>query len=409
MLKTAWGNIGPRIGFAYDPVGDGKMVVRGGYGLFYSQVRQQALNQISTNQPFSLKLTVNNPVGGVNNPYLGVGNPFPFKAPTNAEEAKNYKWVLPLTLTQWNPDMRNAAIQQWNVNVQRELFSSWITTVAYVGSKGDHLFMTAEANPGVYGIPGTLNQRRIYAPNFAQVTDMSSKGNSIYHAFQAGVNKRLTNGFSILANYTWSKLIDDASADGDQPNNPFDFSQNRGPSSYDVPHRFVASFIWQLPSLSGSSAPIRYIFGDWEINGIVSLQSGRGLTVTSGRDNSQSGTNQDRADLVGDWYLPTDRGRDAVIAQWFNPAAFAQNAPGTFGTSGRNIVRGPSETTIDFGVAKMIPIAGDWKMQFRAEVFNLPNLVNLGNPNTNASSAQFGRITSAGSPRVIQLALKLIF
>jgi hypothetical protein len=269
--------------------------------------------------------------------------------------------------------------------------------------------MTAEMNPGVYGIPGTLNQRRIYAPNFAQVTDMSSKGNSIYHALQVGVNKRLTHGFSILANYTWSKLIDDASADGDQPNNPFDFSQNRGPSSFDVPHRFVASFIWQLPSLAGSSAPIRYIFGDWEINGIVSLQSGRGLTVTSGRDNSQSGTNQDRADLVGDWYLPTDRGRDAVIAQWFNTAAFAQNAPGTFGTSGRNIVRGPSETTIDFGVVKLIPFAGAWKMQIRAEVFNLLNTVNLGNPNTNAASAQFGRITSAGNPRVIQLAVKLIF
>jgi hypothetical protein len=409
MLDTVWDSIGPRIGFAYDPVGNGKLSVRGGYGLFYSQVRQQANNQIATNQPFSLKLTVNNPAGGINSPYLGVGNPFPFKAATNAEEAKNYKWVLPLTLTQWNPDMRNAQIQRWNVNVQRELFSSWIGTVAYVGSKGNHLFMSAEMNPGVYGIPGTLNQRRIYAPNFAQVTDLSSRGNSIYHALQASVNKRLTHGFSILANYTWSKLTDDSSSDGDQPNNPFDFRQNRGPSSFDVPHRFVVSCIWQLPSLADSAAPVRYLFGDWETNGIVSLQSGRGLTITSGRDNSQSGTNQDRADLVGDWHLPSGRSRSEEIAQWFNPAAFAQNAAGTFGTSGRNIVRGPGETTVDFGVVKAIPIAGDWKMQFRAEFFNLLNLVNLGNPNTNASSAQFGRITSAGSPRVILLALKLSF
>jgi len=409
MLDPAWDSVAPRVGFAWDPVGDGKMSIRGAYGLFYSQVRQQANNQIATNQPFSLKLTVNNPPGGVNNPYLGVGDPFPFKAPTNAEEAMNYKWVLPLTLTQWNPDMRNAVIQQWNVNVQREVFSNWIATVAYVGSKGDHLFMSAEKNPGVYGVPGTLNQRRIYAPNFAQITDMSSQGNSDYHALQVSVNKRLSQGFSVLANYTWSQLMDDSSGDGDQPNNPFDFSQNWGPSSFDIPHRFVASFVWQLPSLAGSSAPIRYIFGDWETNGIISLQSGRGLSAISGRDNSQSGTNQDRADIVGDWQLPSDRSRDEAIAQWFNIAAFAQNAPGTFGTSGRNIVRGPGEATVDFGLVKSIPFSGSWKMQFRAEFFNLLNTVNLGNPNMNASSAQFGRITSAGNPRVIQLALRLMF
>jgi hypothetical protein len=409
MLSSLWGNIGPRFGFAYDPSGNGKTSIRGGYGLFYSQVRRQANNQISTNQPFSLKLTVNNPAGSVNNPYQGIGNPFPFKAPTNAQEAQNYRWVLPLTLTQWNPNMRNAAIQQWNLNVQREFFSSWIGTLAYVGSKGNHLFMSSEMNPGVFGIPGNLNQRRVFAPNFAQVSDQSSRGNSNYHSFQASVNKRLSSGFTVLANYTWSKLIDDASGDGDQPNNPFNFRQNRGISSFDVPHRFVASYIWQLPSLKNRAAPVRYMFGGWETNGIISLQSGRGLTITSGRDNSMSGTNQDRADVVGDWHLSPNRDRDAVIAQWFNPAAFAQNPAGTFGTSGRNIVRGPGDATIDFGAVKAIPITEAWRMQFRAEFFNLLNRVNLSNPNTNASSVQFGRITSAGAPRVIQFALKLSF
>ena len=130
----------------------------------------------------------------------------------------------------------------------------------------------------------------------------------------------------------------------------------------------MASFIWQLPRLAGHSAPVRYLFGDWEINGIVSLQSGRGLSITSGRDNSQSGTNQDRADVVGDWQLPSDRSRDEQIVQWFNTAAFVQNAPGTFGTSGRNMVRGPGETIIDLGLVKSIRLAGSWKMQLRARV-----------------------------------------
>lgn len=409
MLNAAWGNIGPRFGFAYDPAGNGKTSIRGGYGLFYSQVRQQANNQISTNQPFSLKLTVNNPVGGISNPYQGIGNPFPFKAPSNAQEAQNYKWVLPLTLTQWNPNMRNAVVQQWNLNLQREFFSSWIGTLAYVGSKGNHLFMTAEMNPGVYGRPGNLNQRRVYAPNFAQVTDQSSRGNSSYHAFQASVNKRLTHGLTILANYTWSKLLDDASSDGSTPNNPFDFRQNRGRSDFDIPHRFVVSYIWQLPALKSSPAPIRYLLGDWETNGILTLQSGRGLSISSGKDNSQSGTNQDRADLTGNPFLSSSRSRDEVLAQYFNIAAFAQNPAGTFGTSGRNFLSGPGDATIDFGLVKAVPLTERLRLQLRGEFFNFLNRVNLGNPNTNASSAQFGRITSAGSPRVVQIALKLSF
>jgi hypothetical protein len=409
MLQTSYGNVGPRFGFAHDLTGDGKTSLRGGYGLFYSQVRQQANNQIATNQPFSLKLTVNNPAGGVNSPYQGVGNPFPFEAPSNAQEAQNYKWVLPLTITQWNPNFRNATQQQWNLNLQREFFSSWIGTVAYVGSKGNHLFMSAEANPGIFGRPGNLNQRRLLAPNFAQVTDMSSRGNSVYHALQLNVNKRLTRGLSVLANYTWSKLIDDSSGDGEQPNDPFNFRQNRGRSNFDLPHRFVTSFIWQLPALANSAAPVRYLLGGWETNGILTLQAGRPLTIISGRDNSQTGTNQDRANLVGDPSLSSDRTRDEVIGRFFNTAAFAQNPAGTFGTSGRNIVDGPGDATVDFGLVKGIAVTERVRLQIRGEFFNLLNRVNLGNPNTNASSVQFGRITSAGSPRVVQVALKLAF
>ncbi len=409
MLHTAWGNLGPRFGFAYDLFGNGKSSVRGGYGIFYSQVRQQANNQIATNQPFSLKLTVNNPVGGINDPYQGIGNPFPFVAPTSAQESQKYKWVTPLTVTQWNPDFRNAVAQQWNLSVQNEFFGSWIGTLAYVGSKGNHLFMSAEANPGVYGLPGTLNQRRPMAPNFAQVTDMSSRGNSVYHALQVNINKRLTRGLTVLANHTWSKLIDDSSGDSDQPNNPFDFRQNRGRSNQDIPHRFVVSYIWQLPALKGQSPLLRYVFGDWETNGIVTLQNGRGLTVLSGRDNSTSGTNQDRADLVGNPLISGNRSRDEVLAKFFNTAAFTQNPAGTFGTSGRNIVSGPGTATVDFGLAKTFAVKESVRLHLRGEFFNLFNRVNLGNPNTNAASAQFGRITSAGSPRVIQLALKLQF
>ena len=410
LLNRQLGNFAPRFGFAIDPTGSGKSSIRGGYGLFYSQVRQQSNNQISTNQPFSLKLTVNQPRGGVNDPYQGIGDPFPFNPPSTDAEKAAYDWVLPMALTQWNPNFRNAVVQQWNLSLQRQIFPGWVATGAYVGSKGNHLFLSSELNPAIFGAPGAnLNARRPLYPDFANVTDQSSRGNSVYHAMQLTLNKRFSHGLTLQTNYTWSKLIDDASGDGDAPSNPFDFHNERGPSDFDITHRFVGSFIYELPSLQGSPVLLRQIAGGWQVNGIASIQSGSWLTFTSGRDNSASGLNRDRADLVGNPFLDTGRSRDALINQYFNTGAFDQNAPGTFGNSGRNIVRGPGESNVDLALVKNFPIREGSRLQFRAEAFNLLNWVNLGSPNTNAASAQFGTITGAGSPRVIQLALKFLF
>lgn len=407
--RRLW-NFGPRFGFAIDPFGDGKSSIRGGYGIFYSQIRQQAHNQISTNQPFSLKLTINNPPLGLDNPYAETGNPFPFSPPRSAEEKARYRFLTPMAVTQWNHDFRNAIVQQWNFNLQRQLRETYIVTMAYVGSKGNHLFMGNELNPAIFGASGrTLDQRRPLFPTFASVRDQSSQGNSTYHAFQLSLNKRLSKGFTVLSNYTWSKLLDDASSDGDDPANPFNIRNEKGPSDFDITHRFVTSFIWELPRLAGRGRFVRHVLGGWETNGITTLESGRWFSVVSGRDNSGSGVNGDRADLVGNPFLDTGRPRGQLVLEYFNKAAFAQNAPGTFGNSGRNILRGPGRANVDFGVIKNIAVSESNRIQFRAEVFNLFNRVNLGDPNANQSSGTFARITSAGSPRVIQLALKYFF
>lgn len=410
LLQSRLGNFAPRFGFAFDPTGSGKTAIRGGYGIFYSQVRQQANNQIATNQPFSLKLTVNQPRGGVARPYEGTGNPFPFNPPATEAEKAAYKWVLPMAVTQWNPGFRNGVVQQWNVSVQRQLAGSWVFTTAWVGSKGNHLFMASELNPAIFGAPGAnLNARRPLFPVFANVTDQSSRGNSLYHSLQLTLNKRFSRGLTLQTNYTWGKLIDDASGDGDAPANPFNFRNERGPSDFDVTHRFVSSFIYELPSMRSAPSLLRQTIGGWQINSIVTLQSGRWINFVSGRDNSASGVNQDRADLVGNPFLDTGRSRDELIRQYFNTAAFVPNAPGTFGTVGRNIMRGPGDANVDLALVKNFPLREAWKLQLRGEAFNVLNRVNLGNPNTNATSPQFGVITSAGSPRVIQLALKLLF
>jgi hypothetical protein len=406
---NSWNNWAPRFGFAFDPAGNGKTSIRGGYGIFYSEVRQQANNQLSTNQPFSLKLVVTNPSGGLANPYSDTGNPFPYQSPTSAEARKTLSFFLPMTVQQWDPNFRDALVQQWNLNIQRQ-FGDWVTTVAYVGSSGRHLFMSSELNPGVYGKPGkTLDARRLYAPYYSSLQDQMSAGNSSYNALQLTESKRFSHGLTVLMNYTWSKLIDDASDDGGLGFNPFNLRANRGLSDNDVPHRFAGSFIWELPRINGRGAALKTLVNGWELNGIVTLQRGSPFNVVSDVDASQSGVGADHADLVGNWQIAGDRSKAASIDRYFNTSAFVVNAPGTFGNLGRNVLRGPGMSNIDLGTVKTFAVTERWRVQLRGEAFNLLNHANLGTPNANVSSAQFGRITSAGNPRVMQVALKVVF
>jgi hypothetical protein len=410
-IPARWQNWAPRFGFALDPFGSGKTSVRGGYGVFYSDIRQQALNNLSSNQPFAISLAVTQPTGGLANPYQDTGNPFPFVPPTTSQEQKAFKFFLPLTtVTEFDPNFRDARVQQWNFSVQQQLFSDWILTAAYVGSVADHLFIQDQLNPTIYGKAGpTANARRLLAPNYTSIVDMLSVGNSNYNALQITANKRFHHGLTVLANYTRSKSIDDGSGDGSQASNPFNIRADRAVSDFNFPNRFVASAIWQLPGASMRNAVARTIAGGWEVNGIFTVQSGAPFSVTSGVDNSQSAINADRANLVGNPSLSGDRSKSDVIRQYFNTAAFTVNPVGTFGNAGRNILIGPRTVNLDFGAVKSFRITERYKLQFRAESFNIFNHANLMNPTANVSSANFGVITSAGAPRVIQLALKLNF
>jgi hypothetical protein len=171
----------------------------------------------------------------------------------------------------------------------------------------------------------------------------------------------------------------------------------------------VTSFIWQLPDPAVRTGWVRHVLGGWATNAIVTLESGSPFSVVSGRDNSQSGVNRDRADLTGDPKLDTGRTVSELIARYFNTDVFSVNAPGTFGNSARNILRGPGFANVDFGLVKNARLTRRHLLQFRTEIFNLFNRVNLGNPVNSVSAPNFGQIISAGSPRVIQLALKYSF
>lgn len=410
-MRARWNNWGPRFGFAYDLFGNGKSSIRGGYGVFYSDIREQAPNNISSDEPYGLSLAVTQPTGGITNPYTDTGNPFPFTPPTSRQAQQSFKFTLPATtLTEWDPNFRDAVVQQWNLSFQQQLFSDWIITVAYAGSTGNHLFLQNQLNPTIYGKPGAnTNAQRLYAPYYSSIVDILSVGNSNYNSLQVSANKRFHHGLTILLNYTYSKSIDEGSNDGSSPANPFNIRADRAVSDFNLPNKFVTSFVWDLPAVSKSNKLVRAVANGWELNAIITLQSGLPFTVVSGVNNSGSAVGADRANVVGTWQMPGGRSEAQMLQEYFNTKAFVVNPPGTFGNAGRNILTGPNMQNIDCGLMRNFPIYERLKMQFRAESFNLFNHSNFNNPNANVSASTFGTITSAGSPRVMQLALKAMF
>ncbi|MBM3734273.1 MAG: carboxypeptidase regulatory-like domain-containing protein [Acidobacteria bacterium] len=396
-------NFAPRFGFAYDPFGDGKSSVRGGYGIFYGA---RALQQIGGGGPgYVLGINLNPVPGGMANPYQSIGgNPYPFDPPGTDSARASFEFVRPVSVGGWAEGFRNAVVQQWNFSVQRQLWSSWVVTAAYVASKGNHLETSPQINPGVFGRPGNLQQRRRF-PDFSGIAPNASDGNMTYHSMQLTANKRLTRGLTVLASYTWARNIDNLG----NPQDGEDFNREKAVSSNNIDHRFVGSFIWELPRLRNASKAARFLIDGWELNGIASVESGLYFTVVSGRDNTGTGVNQDRPDLVGNPFLPTSRPRGEQIARYYDPAAFRQNAAGTLGNAGRNLIPGPGEAVLDLGLVKTFYVTERHRVTFRTEAFNAFNRVNLDNPNGNLLAPNVGRITGSGPPRVFQLALRYQF
>jgi hypothetical protein len=256
----------------------------------------------------------------------------------------------------------------------------------------------------------------LFAPEIGNIDYFTEDRRSYYHSMQLTLNKRLSRGFTVLANYTWAKALGNYSGSAGEAvevapwNVPNADSIVYGPMDFDYRHRFVISWVWELPKAPTDNAFLKGLLHGWQANGIGQYQSGGAFTITSGRDNSQTGINRDRAKFTGVSVEPP-AGFDKTV--WFNPAAFAVNDVGTFGTVGRGAFHGPSLFSWDMGFFKSFTITERVNLQFRAEMFNIFNQVNFANPNTNVSGGGFGRITSthpnAGDPRIIQFGLKLAF
>jgi outer membrane receptor protein involved in Fe transport len=409
-VNKVWTRFAPRAGFAWDVFGDGRTSVRGGYGIFYDSPDTLAMNNQADQAPYGTVVTVfGNSLNNINNPYAGTVNPFPVNHSNTSQGA-----AFPPYSTQWlyASDYRSAYVQSWNFSIEREVTHGFITRISYAGSKGTRLTDVRELNPAVYA-PGvstsTTDIRRPFAPGLGSASIVEPIGNSSYHALQITGEKRFSHGFSLLANYQYSKAIDDSSAgknSSQSMTNPFNQHFDKGPADFDKTHVVNVSGLWDLP-VHFHNRIVNSLLGGWSLNGILSMWSGFPFTVTSGVDNARTGTGGQRADLMGDPTLPGNRSRAEQVSQWLNPDAFQVNAIGTFGNLGRNTFRGPGSASLDGGLFKTFAITERFNATFRFEAFNSLNRPNFAGPNTTVTSSNFMRTTSAYDPRILQFAVRL--
>jgi hypothetical protein len=390
-------NFAPRFGFAWQPFHDASTVVRGGYGVFYNQTT--TLNGIYTlalNAPFRNPQTFN----ASKSVPVTLDQPFPSALATGSSTGYGISQYFP-----------TAYSQQWSMGIQRQLTGNLLLDLNYFGSKGTDLPTSRNINQPSPG-PGTtaqVNARRPH-PNWGNVTYYEDDANASYQSLQMKLDKRLSHGVSFLLAYTYGKSIDNApgpasgSAASSSPQNAYNLRGERGLSDFDVRHRLVWSPIWNLPFGSSGKTFIDKIIGGWELTGIVTLQSGRPLTPYLSGNISNTLNNLDRPNVVGD-----PNSGDHSVSEWFNVAAFATPAIGTFGNAGRNVINGPGLVNVDVTVSRNFDIRERIRLQLRGEAFNVANHPNFNYPNATTNTSAAGQITSANDPRQIQVALKLVF
>jgi hypothetical protein len=282
-----------------------------------------------------------------------------------------------------------------------------------VANKGTDILGGMELNPAIYGpgaTTGNTNSRRTYA-GMSAMEIATPYQRSDYNSIQITATKRASRGLTVLSTYVYGTLKDNgsqtieggASYPRSSANPDIDYSYG----DYDIRHKFNLSVVYDLPNSSSATGITRALLNDWQVNGIMVLRSGLPITVLSGTDRSLTAIGRDNADQIADPARPS--GADPV-QQWFNTAAFAPAALGTFGTAERNSLSGPGSATVDMALFKNFPIGTRARFQFRLEAFNVFNRVNYNNPNsTYTAGVNFGKILGAADPRVLQLGFKFIF
>ena len=404
-------NFAPRLGFAYDVSGKERTIVRGGFGIMYETLLQAStVQQIENNPPYSASAVTNAPT-----PFSTSAS-----APTRtlldllaAAQPSRSGAAIPL-------DLRNPYSLQYSFAVQHALTQGLLLEAAYRGTRGVHLQMNYNANQAPLDTLTSAQRSRIAAaaltpagtasvidplrpfPGFNSIGLYTNSANSIYHSLQLKLERRFQTGLNLLAGYTWSKSIDNATdfGSGDASEtvlNSYNLALQRGVSSFDVPHRFTAAFNYPL-----AARLWKPVLGGWQVNGFVAVQSGQPFTPYTSQFDPYRNESFNRLMVVG------DPNQNVPAGKAYNPAAFALPPVGSFGNSGRNIVRGDGFRTADLSLFRNIALHEAVKLQLRFEATNSFNAVRFQGPVVNQSTSP-GLFVATAIPRTVQLGAKLSF
>jgi len=390
-------DIAPRIGATYRL--NDKTVLRAGFGIYYNPNQMNTFTFLTNNPPLAAEFTFNSDPA---NPTLSFDRPFGVVGPGG-----------PPDIVSPTRHLENAHKNQWSLDMQREVWEGTALDVQYVGSNTKNLdrsFFNNTPQPGA----GPVDSRRP-SRNFRVRRIIQNDLIADYDAVSIILRRRMSRGLQADAHYTWSRTRDMAthSNGGGAVMNNYDIFADYGPANWDIPHRFVTSYIYDVPFFKSSTQPIlKYVVAGWQIGGVTTIQSGSPINVTIATDRANIGiSGLQRPNLVGPVpslnCQPNPDNRDLINC--FDSAAFALPAQFTFGDASRNLLRGPKSVITDLSMAKNVPLAGHVRLQVRVEMFNAFNNVNYGNPGAVFGAPTFGRISAAGNMRQIQLGAKLIF
>ncbi len=444
-------NFAPRVGFAWDPTGTGKLSIRSGFGMFYNVPESELTLQFLGAAPYGAQVTVlgvtdmTNPYATSNTPLAQ--NPFPFK-PVKPGQPFDFTSVAPVGLTFMDPKFATPYAFQYDFQVQYQVAKDWLADVAYVGSQGRKLLDRRDINPGLYSPTATTQddvQRGAYNISnpqsaayggavFGSLTDQLSDATSSYSSLQVSLEKRYSYGLTLTNAYTWAHCIDTGS--GLRVNsNPFSASYDRGNCDTDVRHRYIGTVIYALPFFKDQRGFLGHVLGGFNLSTVVTLQTGLPFDIVDSGDRSLTGAGDDRPDYIGGkvqfvdprsnqfgiqnaYFDGTGGGTpDAAANPYFRrvgSGGSAAQGAGRYGNLGRNVFHGPGILNDDFSLWKSIRVTEKQSLIIRGDAFNFLNHTQFYNPGNSSgandiNSPNFGQVQFARDPRLLQLQLQYRF